>query len=124
MSTDPVLISGDGEPPVWVGEYTGPAEPDGHHLRIVQILSHHLGPGGRPTFQLPRRGQQLTARQAHGLADFLLTHGYGGAGREYFAELGRFVCPRCTKVSGSGSDLHHGWCGRCHDWTAPPRNDD
>ena len=32
----------------------------------------------------------------------------------------RFTCPRCGKVSHHPRDLQEGYCGLCHDWTAPP----
>lgn len=31
-----------------------------------------------------------------------------------------FRCPRCGAVSSHPLDLIHGYCGRCHDWTAQP----
>lgn len=36
----------------------------------------------------------------------------------------RFICPRCGLVSWHPKDLEEGYCGRCHDWTAPPEHDD
>ncbi len=30
-----------------------------------------------------------------------------------------FQCPRCGIVSWNPRDLQEGYCGRCHDWTAP-----
>ena len=32
-----------------------------------------------------------------------------------------FTCPRCGAVSYNPKDRREGYCGRCHDWTAPPR---
>lgn len=32
-----------------------------------------------------------------------------------------FVCPRCGKVSHNPGDREHGYCGRCHDFTAVGR---
>lgn len=34
-------------------------------------------------------------------------------------ELPVFVCPRCGAVSAHPDDVREGYCGRCHDWTAP-----
>ena len=31
-----------------------------------------------------------------------------------------FKCPRCGMVSYGAEDLEEGYCGNCHDWTAPP----
>lgn len=30
-----------------------------------------------------------------------------------------FSCPRCGAVSHHPDDVAQGYCGRCHDWTAP-----
>ena len=30
-----------------------------------------------------------------------------------------FTCPRCGMTSGHPEDERHGYCGNCHDWTAP-----
>jgi len=30
-----------------------------------------------------------------------------------------FTCPRCGAVSHNPTDQAEGYCGRCHDWTAP-----
>jgi ribosomal protein S27AE len=35
----------------------------------------------------------------------------------------RFACPRCGAVSHHPQDVLEGYCGRCHDWTAPPRRE-
>jgi hypothetical protein len=32
-----------------------------------------------------------------------------------------FTCPRCGRTSYNPTDLTEGYCGACHDWTAPPR---
>lgn len=32
-----------------------------------------------------------------------------------------FVCPRCNRASFNPTDALEGYCGACHDWTAPPR---
>lgn len=114
MSADPKLISGEGEDAVWVDQFTGPAESDGHHLMQVQILG---SPSSGPMLTQRRGAFRLTARQAHGLADWLLSNGYGTAGRAHLAAAGRFVCPRCFKVSNNPQDVEHGYCGRCHEWT-------
>lgn len=29
-----------------------------------------------------------------------------------------FTCPRCGAKSYNPDDAWHGYCGRCHDWTA------
>jgi ribosomal protein S27AE len=34
-------------------------------------------------------------------------------------ELPVFVCPRCGAVSAHPDDVREGYCGHCHDWTAP-----
>jgi hypothetical protein len=31
-----------------------------------------------------------------------------------------FTCPRCGRSSSHPQDLREGYCGACHDWTAPP----
>lgn len=31
----------------------------------------------------------------------------------------RFTCPRCGATSHHPQDAAEGYCGRCHDWTAP-----
>lgn len=43
-------------------------------------------------------------------------HGHG-----YYVGLfgHRFWCPRCRRISANIEDLRHGYCGACHDWTAP-----
>jgi len=33
-----------------------------------------------------------------------------------------FRCPRCGAVSHNPNDKREGYCGRCHDWTAPPES--
>lgn len=30
-----------------------------------------------------------------------------------------FTCPRCGAISYHPMDVHEGYCGACHDWTAP-----
>jgi hypothetical protein len=34
-----------------------------------------------------------------------------------------FTCPRCGRVSHHPMDRAEGYCGACHDWTAPPARD-
>lgn len=31
-----------------------------------------------------------------------------------------FTCPRCSRTSHHPEDERHGYCGNCHDFTAPP----
>jgi ribosomal protein S27AE len=33
--------------------------------------------------------------------------------------LGSVRCPRCGMVSHNPNDIAEGYCGNCHDWTAP-----
>jgi hypothetical protein len=34
-------------------------------------------------------------------------------------ELTSFTCPKCGMTSFNPNDLREGYCGNCHDWTAP-----
>lgn len=36
------------------------------------------------------------------------------------SEIYLFKCPKCGAVSYNKHDLEEGYCGACHDWTAPP----
>lgn len=116
MSSDPDLLSAENDPPLWAGQYSGPAEADGHHLLRVQLLAYQFA-DSHPSPLRVAQEVQLTASSAHALADWLVSKGYGVAGRAHAATLGRFVCPRCFKVSNNPDDLKHGFCARCHDWT-------
>ena len=33
-----------------------------------------------------------------------------------------FDCPRCGRTSANPNDYREGYCGACHDWTAPATN--
>jgi ribosomal protein L37E len=37
------------------------------------------------------------------------------------SEPGHFTCPRCGRTSHHPTDAREGYCGACHDWTAPRR---
>lgn len=37
----------------------------------------------------------------------------------YLASRSTFTCPRCGRTSHNPNDARVGYCGYCHDWTAP-----
>jgi hypothetical protein len=113
MSSTPESIPAEGDlgdaQSMWTNFYAGPRAPDGHALRMLTITA----PNGLNPEMI-----RLTPARAHALADWLVRNGFGAPGRMYFEGLGRFTCPRCWQVSNNPEDLAHGYCGRCHDWTA------
>lgn len=44
-------------------------------------------------------------------------------GRFANVKLPHITCPRCGRTSYNPNDVREGYCGNCHDWTAP-RDDD